>query len=52
MEDFTKLDGVHEVWTYDSIAYEKTRPSVGTRIVGTMVQSKCWDNIQSLKRMK
>ena len=32
MEDFTKLDGVHDVWTYDSIAYEKTHPSVGTWI--------------------
>lgn len=30
MEDFTKLDGVHNVLTYDSITYEKTYLSVGT----------------------
>jgi len=52
MEDFTKLDGVHDVWTYDSIAYEKNPSFSRDMDRFTMVQSKRWDNIQPLTRMK
>ena len=52
MEDFTKLDGVHDVWTYDSITYEKNLSFIRDTGKFSMVQSKRWNNIQPLTRMR